>query len=535
MVATTTPTVPRKAYLVGGGIASLSSATYLIRHVKMEPQDITIFENLAVTGGSMDASGESKKGYLMRGGRMFDREVYTCLYDLLSEIPSLLNAGKTCKEDIESFSAQYPTNSQARLIEENCVIADPKSYGVSVLDNARFGELILAPEDLIQGKGINDHFTPAFFESNFWYCMRSTFAFQPWHSLIEFKRYCLRFMHEVPKLHDLSGVWRSPYNQYDSIIAPVTKWLKEQGVQFEFNTEVTSLDFDVTDDARSVYRINLKRKDVQETIETSKSDIVFVTLGSLTAASTIGSTTSPAPQVIQAEAEQDPTWALWKDIAKRQPDFGRPEVFYKDVDASKFESFSVTCYDNVFFKRYIEWSKNEPGTGALVTFKHSKWGMSIVVPHQPHFANQPEDVKVFWGYGLFPDEEGNFIKKSMKDCTGAEILTELLHMLAFESDMEAILASAVCIPALLPYTMAQFVKRKTGDRPLVVPKNSVNFAFLGQFVEVPSDTVFTVEYSVRCAQTAVFKLCHLDREVTPIYKGWKDPNVLVSAVKAMLS
>ncbi|KAJ3016588.1 UNVERIFIED_CONTAM: hypothetical protein HDU68_012138 [Siphonaria sp. JEL0065] len=299
--------------------------------------------------------------------------------------------------------------------------------------------------------------------------MRSTFAFQPWHSLIEFKRYCLQFDHEVPKLINLGGVWRSPFNQYDSIIAPITKWFKEQGVNFEFSTEVTRLDFEVAHEARSIYRIHLSRAGASETIEVAKSDRVFVTLGSMTAASSIRSMEAPAPAIVQSEAEQVPT--LW----------------------------TVTCYDDSFFKRYVEWSTNQPGTSALVTFKHSKW-------------DQLSTVKVFWGYGLFPDEVGNFVKKPMKECSGAEIMTEVIHMLAFESDINVIMKNSVCIPSMLRYTMSQFVKRSNGDRPAVMPKNATNFAFLGQFVEVPNDVVFTVEYSVRCAQIAVFKFCSVDRE-----------------------
>lgn len=48
--------------------------------------------------------------------------------------------------------------------------------------------------------------------------------------------------------------------------------------------------------------------------------------------------------------------------------------------------------------------------GALVTFKDSQWLLSIVVPHQPHFLDQPEDVQVFWGYALFTDKTGDFVK-----------------------------------------------------------------------------------------------------------------------------
>ncbi|KAI8611510.1 67 kDa myosin-cross-reactive antigen family protein [Chytriomyces sp. MP71] len=532
--STAIPKVPTKAYLVGGGIASLSAAVYLIRHAKMNPHDITIFENLPVTGGSMDATGNHKKGYLMRGGRMFDEEAYTCLFDLLSEIPSKHHPGKTCKEVIFEFSARVPTDAHARLIEEGCVKADAARLGVSVVDSARFGELLVLPEDAIQGRGIDEYFTEAFFESNFWFCMRSTFAFQPWHSLIEFKRYCLRFMHEVPKLFNLGGVWRSPFNQYDSIIAPVTAWLVEQGIVIQLDTEVTSLDFEVTERERSVYKIHLKQAGAAQEIPVSKTDLVFTTLGSLTAASSIGDDSHPAPAVLQQKAEQDPTWTLWGDIAKRQPDFGRPAVFSSNIAASQFLSFSVTLRGDAFMRRYIAWSGNQPGTGALVTFKHSKWGMSIVVPHQPHFANQPEDVSVFWGYGLFPDEVGNFVGKPMRECSGREIMQEVMHMLAFDEGMEEILDSSYTIPAMLPYTMAQFVKRSKGDRPEVVPAKAVNFAFLGQFVEHPDDVVFTVEYSVRCAQIAVYKLCSLDRAVTPMYKGWRDPTVVISAIKAML-
>jgi oleate hydratase len=271
-------------------------------------------------------------------------------------------------------------------------------------------------------------------------------------------------------------------------------------------------------------------------ISIANTDFVFTTLGSMTAASSVGSTDSAPPEIPQHIAEQDPTWKLWKEISKKQSDFGRPEVFYEDINASKFESFSLTFYDDTtFFDRMISWSGNQPGTGALVTFKHSKWGMSVVVPHQPHFRNQEPNAQVSWAYGLFTDEVGNFIQKPMKECTGKELLTELIYMLGFEEDMDRILASAVVIPSMLPYTMSQFVKRKTGDRPQVIPKNAKNFAFLGQFVEVPDDVVFTVEYSVRCAQIAVFGLCGVkEREVTPIYKGWFDPKIMYAATKTML-
>ena len=68
----------------------------------------------------------------------------------------------------------------------------------------------------------------------------------------------------------------------------------------------------------------------------------------------------------------------------------------------------------------------------------------------------------------------------------------------------------------MPYITSMFMPRKRSDRPLPVPRGSKNFAFISQFVEIPDDVVFTVEYSVRAAQTAVYELLGVEREVPPI-------------------
>jgi oleate hydratase len=179
-------------------------------------------------------------------------------------------------------------------------------------------------------------------------------------------------------------------------------------------------------------------------------------------------------------------------------------------------------------------SGNKAGTGGLVTLKDSNWLMSIVIAYQPHFIGQPIDVTVFWGYGLFPGKEGNFVKKKMADCSGQEIMTELIAHLRFDQHREELLKNANCIPCLLPYITSQFLTRAIGDRPLVVPKIAKNLAFIGQFADVPLDVVFTVEYSVRTAQTAVYQLLDLDLKPTPMYEGTHHPSVLLKALKSLV-
>jgi len=70
----------------------------------------------------------------------------------------------------------------------------------------------------------------------------TTFAFQPWHSAVEFKRYLVRFTHMVSGFNTLSGIMRTVYNQYDSMVRPLQKWLQERDVNFQLNTRVTGLD-----------------------------------------------------------------------------------------------------------------------------------------------------------------------------------------------------------------------------------------------------------------------------------------------------
>jgi len=143
-----------------------------------------------------------------------------------------------------------------------------------------------------------------------------------------------------------------------------------------------------------------------------------------------------------------------------------------------------------------------------------------VLAFQPHFANQPADVQVFWGYSLFPDRIGNFVPKSMTECNGAEILQELCNHMRFEPE---IFATANCIPCRMPYLTSMFMPRVMGDRPFPVPAGSKNLAFISQFVEIPEDVVFTVVYSVRAAQMAVYQLLNIERKVPPVTPHAKSP------------
>jgi oleate hydratase len=66
-----------------------------------------------------------------------------------------------------------------------------------------------------------------------------------------------------------------------------------------------------------------------------------------------------------------------------------------------------------------------------------------------------------------------------------------------------------------------------------VPDRAENFAFLGQFTELPDDVVFTVEYSVHGAMHAVYQLFNIEKPIPPIYHGLLDPLVGIKVLESV--
>ncbi|MFH8282406.1 oleate hydratase [Streptomyces antibioticus] len=518
-----------KAYLVGGGIAALAAATYLIRDGGFEGTDIHLFEGHRALGGSLDASGGPDVGYSMRGGRMFDGES-RCTYDLLSGIPSLEDPAVSVTEEILAGHGESPWDDAARLVDADGKIVDTTSMGFSERDRLELVRCLAVSEGHLDGKRISDCFGEHFFTTAFWFMWCTTFAFQPWHSAVEFHRHLRRFVHLFPEFSSLSAMRRTRHNQYDSIVRPLTAWLRARGVTVHPRCQVTDLGFTPGIRSGTVDALHLSRRGRDEKIAVAPEDLVLVTNGSMTDASSRGSHTSaPAPAPPRSDA-----WLLWHRLARGRADFGDPGVFDKRVKESRGESFTVTTRDPAFLRAVEEFSGRPAGRGGPITFTGSNWLLTVLVDRQPVYRDQPEGVTVWWGYGLFPGRAGNGTPKPMTMCTGREILEEVLHHLPFDAATEArILETSTVVPCVMPYLTSQFLARRHGDRPRVVPEGSVNLAFIGQFAEVPDDVVRTVEYSVRTAWTAVAELLKLDRRPPEVYKGHHDPHVLAAALERM--
>ena len=529
----------KSAYLVGSGLASLAAACFLVRDAQMPGKNIHILEAMDIAGGACDGIDDPTRGYVMRGGREME-DHFECLWDLFHSIPSLEVPGASVLDEYYWLNKHDPNYSLCRATERRGEDAQTDGkFGLSQKGSMEIMKLFFTKDEDLYDKTIEDVFDDEVFGSQFWLYWRTMFAFENWHSALEMKLYLRRFIHHIGGLPDFSALKFTRYNQYESLILPMQKYLEAAGVEFRFGTEVTNVRFEITDGKKTARAIECRTKNGDTEIPLTEKDLVFITNGSCTEGTVYGDH-HHAPNG-DAEVRTSGCWSLWKNIARQDPAFGHPEKFCSDISKTNWESATITTLDDKIIPYITNICKRDPRsgnvvTGGIVSCKDSKWLMSWTINRQGQFKQQDPEKVCVWVYGLFTDVPGDYIKKPMKDCTGEEITAEWLYHIGVPTDEIPELAknSALCVPTMMPYITAFFMPRTKGDRPDVIPDGCINFAFLGQFADTPRDTVFTTEYSVRTAMEAVYGLLGVDRGVPEVWGSVYDVRELLdSSVKLM--
>ncbi|MFA5605949.1 MAG: oleate hydratase [Leucobacter sp.] len=529
----------KRAWFVGSGLAALAGAAFLIRDAHMDGSKITIFEQQALPGGALDGLDIPEKGFVIRGGREMESN-FECLWDLYRSIPSLEIEGATVLDEFFWLNRDDPNYTLRRTTKNQGEDGGTDfKFALSKKAQSEISNLFMAlPEDM-EDKRINEVFTSEFLDSNFWLYWRTMFAFEEWHSALEMKLYLHRFIHQIKGLPDFSTLKFTKYNQYESLVLPLVTWLQEHGVNFRYSTVITDVDFAIEQDEsrKQANRIHLIEQGEEKQIDLTADDLLFMTIGSLTENSDDGDHHTPA----KLNTGPAPAWDLWRKIAAKDPSFGNPDVFGSHIPETKWESATVTTLDKRIPEYIQKISKRDPFsgrvvTGGIVTVMDSSWLMSWTVNRQPHFKKQPKDQIVAWVYGLFPEKEGDYVKKPMQDCTGEEITQEWLYHMGVPVDEidELAATGAKTVPVMMPYVTAFFMPRKHEDRPAVVPEGATNFAFIGQFSQSKErDCIFTTEYSVRTPMEAVYTLLDVERGVPEVFNSTYDVRALFTAVKRM--
>ena len=524
----------KSAYIIGTGLAALSAACYLVRDGQMKGEHIHIFEKDRIPGGACDGFEYPGVGYVMRGGREMDNH-FEVMWDLFRSIPSIETEGVSVLDEYYWLNKEDPNYSLCRATV-NCGedAHTDKKFAVSDKAQMEIMKLFFTPDEDLYDKRIDEFFDDEVFDSNFWLYWRTMFAFENWHSALEMKRYIKRYIHHIGGLPDFTALRFTKYNQYESMILPMVKYLEKAGVAFHYNTRVVNVEFQVESDRKQATRIEIVTEGETRYVDLTEDDLVFITNGGCVENSAMGSQNTPAPY--DPEIKPGGGWDMWRRIAAQSPDFGNPDKFCYDSELCNWMSATVETLDQRIIPYIKNICKRDPFTGkvvtgGIVTVKDSSWLLSWTINRQPQFRTQPKDHCLVWVYALFNDRPGDYIKKPMRDCTGKEICMEwLYHIGVPENQIEELAEnSANTVPVMMPYIDAFFMPRNDTDRPKVVPDGAVNFAFIGQFAETVRDTIFTTEYSMRTGMEAVYTLLDVDRGVPEVWGSTYDVRDLLNA------
>ena len=534
-----TPKKPKNAdqmsaYIVGSGLAALTAACYLVRDGRMDGKSVHILEKGNLPGGACDGYRFENIGYVMRGGREMDNH-FEVMWDLFRSIPSIETEGVSVLDEYYWLNKEDPNYSLCRATVDcgQDAHTDGK-FGLSDRGAMEIMKLFFTPDEDLADLRITDVFDDAVLDSNFWLYWRTMFAFENWHSALEMKLYIRRFIHHIGGLPDFKALRFTRYNQYESMILPMVRYLEGFGVQFHYGVQVVNVRFSCDAEKKVAAAIDVKRDGKEDIITLTEKDLVFITNGGCVENSSIGDQNTPA--VFDTEIRPGGGWDMWRKIAAQDPAFGHPDKFCYDPEQSNWMSATVETLDEKIIPYIKKICKRDPFTGGvvtggIVTAKDSSWLLSWTINRQPQFKEQPKGHCLVWVYGLFSDKKGDYIKKPMRDCTGMEICMEWLYHIGVPEDQILELAkhSANTVPCMMPYITAFFMPRAEGDRPKVVPDGAVNFAFLGQFAETKRDTIFTTEYSMRTAMEAVYTLLSVDRGVPEVWGSTYDVRDLLDA------
>lgn len=524
----------KSAYIIGTGLAALSAACYLVRDGQMKGERIHIFEKDPIPGGACDGFEYPGVGYVMRGGREMDNH-FEVMWDLFHSIPSIETEGVSVLDEYYWLNKEDPNYSLCRAtVNRGQDAHTDKKFAVSDKAQMEIMRLFFTPDEELYDKRIDEYFDDEVFDSNFWLYWRTMFAFENWHSALEMKRYIKRYIHHIGGLPDFTALRFTKYNQYESMILPMVKYLENAGVVFHYNTKVVNVEFDVTLNRKQATRIEIEAEGETHFVALTEDDLVFITNGGCVENSAMGSQNTPAPY--NPEIKPGGGWDMWRRIAAQSPDFGNPDKFCYDSELCNWMSATVETLDQRIIPYITNICKRDPFTGKVVTggivsVKDSSWLLSWTINRQPQFRSQPKDHCLVWVYALFNDRPGDYVKKPMRDCTGKEICMEwLYHIGVPENEIEELAKnSANTVPVMMPYIDAFFMPRNDTDRPKVVPDGAVNFAFIGQFAETAKDTIFTTEYSMRTGMEAVYTLLNVDRGVPEVWCSTYDVRDLLNA------
>lgn len=321
-----------------------------------------------------------------------------------------------------------------------------------------------------------------------------------------------QFLPQFHSLSILSCLDITGYYQYESLYLPLYSYLRRCGVDFRFGVEVKDIEVATDNAEKRIIGFKFVQNNLQMREQLGDDDIAIISIGSTISGSAVGTNSSaPVWHSLDADNVFDQNWSVWLDLGNKHAGsgLGNPYNFCTRQCESMLESFTVTTHDLVLYDDIRSLSQCTSEAGAFIFLGNSNWKINLCIPAQPAFPTQPQDVRILWGFAHSPQVEGNYVKRTMLHCSGADILSEILGHLNLHYNPP--LSQTVIIPRAMPRMSALFLTRALGDRASIMPLSNVGL--VGPFTEFQGYTCADVSYGIRTAKMAVYKLMGLEEDL----------------------
>ncbi|KAJ6050170.1 uncharacterized protein N7446_005591 [Penicillium canescens] len=421
-----------EAWILGSGTASLASAVYLIKNAHLRPSAVHVLDEHLSLQQTLHHQGTTHAGYDQFAGCL-PAPAGSGLTELLDMIPSAVTEGRSYLHDLRAAEEQNAMNRNGGT----CFIAQNKgafrhlpteSLNTGWSHRIHLMHLLIKGEKTLQKREIRHFFRESFFRSTFWTIWSTQCviarpnALIPWFNFGQGSVFSpgTALQNSGVLLGILSCLDLTGYYQYESIHLPIYFFLRSQGVDFQFNIKIRNVKTTVNQNRRTISRLAVSQNGLDFENVIGPSDIVIAIPGSTVSGSEIGTNDlPPACHSIEAGDHLDANWALWLEAGNKYSDHGNPYTFCTRKSESMLESFTVTT-EHIGFVEYLQsLSRCTSQAGAII----------LTLEALPPCPACSQDVCVLWGFALFPENEGEHVKKNVLVCSGAEIMSEILYYL----------------------------------------------------------------------------------------------------------
>lgn len=480
----------KHAYITGGGLSALASAIYLIRDCGFTPSHIHIFTNNVYT------SGNEKDGYICRRGKLISCINSMNFFELMSDINSLDIPDLTVADEILNIYRANPELRNITFIDDEKNVIDISQIKLCKQHRKAVISLMQTKKTTLQSLSLSDVLPQDFFETHFWKLLCAAYGFDKDANAFELVN-CITHIDNL-----LSGTLPGDFDRNEEIIEPLKAHLIKCGADLKQNAFVTDIDFD---NGRAD-AIHFTDKNIRKTVYLNNADICIFPTDEMAQCESFGSFNENAPKTFSSP------YILWKKLSEKHPAFKDPSVFFDEFDGNMSVEFTITLSNTLLPELIDKVTCGALGTDGIIVLDNSNWKITVCAVPQTHFKNQSDDTFILWGTATAFDREGEYCTKAMTDCSGSEILYELVSCFNLEDAWDDIRDTVInVIPCHRKYDKSYL--SPVSSKLEIIPTGIDNLAISGDFVDSNNGTVFAEEYAVATARTATYKLMNNRKKI----------------------